>query len=122
MTDDTCTFSYIAAKDSSPKIATGIERAWFDLKLEFKRRGEGLPGAKYYKTISVQGPQLFAVRMDQTVWYHDADIWHKYITARDIKYGKMQSSDLNPKPIIMPTAIIDDDDEPCFGEQDEAGS
>ncbi|CAF3278128.1 unnamed protein product [Rotaria socialis] len=122
MTDDTCTYSYIAVKDCCPKIATGIERTWFDLKLEFNRRGEGLPGAKYYKTISAQGPQLFAVKMDQTVWYHDADRWHMYMTARDIKYGKMQSPDLNPERTIMPTAIKDDDGEPCFSEQEAAES
>src|SRR5437868_4400502 len=52
MTDDTCTFSYISAKDFAPKTATGVQRSWFDLKLEFGRQGEGLPGAKYYKTIS----------------------------------------------------------------------
>ncbi|CAF2723553.1 unnamed protein product [Rotaria sp. Silwood2] len=118
MRDDTCTFSYVAAKDSAPKTATGIERAWRDLKLEFSRKGDGLPGAKYYKTISVQGPQLFAVKIDQTVWYHDEDKWHMYQTATDVKYDKIQLPDLNPRRPTLVSATTDDD-EPCFCEQDE---
>jgi hypothetical protein len=117
MTDDTCTFSYVAAKDFAPRTTTGIERSWLDLKLEFNRQGEGLPGATYYKTISEQGPQLFAVRPDQTVWYHDENKWHKYITATNVTYDKVRSKDLNP---IRPTpgSPVDDDDEPGFGQED----
>jgi len=46
-----CTFSYISKEDFAPKTPTGLERTWLDLKLEFSRTGEGLAGAKYYKTI-----------------------------------------------------------------------
>ncbi|CAF4214800.1 unnamed protein product, partial [Rotaria sp. Silwood2] len=95
MMSDTCTFSYIAAKDSAPKTATGIERSWLDLKIEFSRQGEGLAGAKYYKTISPEGPQLFAVKFDETVWYHDQNRWHKYQTARDIHYNILASANSN---------------------------
>jgi hypothetical protein len=68
MTDDTCTFSYVAVKDFATRTTTGIERSCLDLKLEFNRQGGGLPGAKYYKTISGKGPKLFAVQPDQSVW------------------------------------------------------
>jgi len=123
MTDDKCTFSYVSARDSAPKTATGIERSWLDLKLEFNRQGEGLPGAKYYKTISVQGPQLFAVKHDQTVWYHDANKWHRYQTATDVKYDKMHSGNLNPVRetfISKSNGEYDDDvDDPCFSVQAE---
>ncbi|CAF1180249.1 unnamed protein product [Rotaria sordida] len=118
MTDDMCTFSYISAKDYAPTTATGIERSWLDLKLEFNRKGDGLSGAKYYKTISVQGPQLFAVKMDQTVWYHDENKWHRYQTATDVKYDKIQLPDLNPRRTPLALTTIDDDDL-CFGEQEE---
>jgi hypothetical protein len=121
MTNDTCTFSYVALKDSAPRTTKGIERSWLDLKIEFNRQGEGLPGAKYYKTISEQGPQLFAVKLDQTVWYHDANKWHRYQTATDVKYDKMHSEDLNPDRTTS-VSTLDDDDDPRFGEQDEAGS
>lgn len=99
MAEKTCTFSYIAAKDCAPKTATGVERGWLDLKIEFGRTGEGLAGATYYKTISDQGPQLFAVQLDESVWYHDAGAWHRYQTATDIKYGK-----------IFANGSVDDDD------------
>jgi hypothetical protein len=126
MTDDTCTFSYVATKDLAPRTTTGIERSWLDLKLEFNRQGEGLPGATYYKTISEKGPELFAVKPDQTVWYHDANKWHRYKTATDVKYGKLHSANLHPeREISASKANVDDDgdddvDEPCFGVQDEA--
>jgi len=88
MTDNTCTFSYIAISDSTLKIATGIECSWLDLKLQFNLQGEELPGARYYKTISAQGPILFAVKPDQTVWYYNEDIWYRYQTATDVKYDQ----------------------------------
>ncbi len=122
MTDDTCTFSYVASKDFAPRTTTGIERTWLDLKIEFSRKGEGLPGAKYYKTISEKGPELFAVKPDQTVWYHDADKWHRYQTATDVKYNKIHSADLAPERKISTSKSNgddDDDDDPCFGVQDE---
>ncbi|CAF1147344.1 unnamed protein product [Didymodactylos carnosus] len=111
---DTCTFSYIAKKDFSPKTATGIERTWIDLKIECNRHGQGLAGAKYYKTISFQGPELFAVQLDQSVWYHDQNKWHRYQTASNVKYDKIQSSDLNPTRAMDDLTISDDDDEQPF--------
>ena len=122
MSDDTCTYSYVAEKDSQPKIATGIERRWLDLKIECSRQGEGLPGAKYYKTISAQGPELFAVKPDQTVWYHDENKWKQYRTAKDVKYGTIRSENLNPKRGTFSSTTDDDDDEPRFGQQDGTGS
>jgi hypothetical protein len=122
MTDDTCTFSYIAKGGYEPRTATGVERTWLDLKLEFGRRGEGIPGAKYYKTISEKGPQLFAVKPDQSVWYHDEGKWHRYQTATDVKFGKLNSPLLDPTRKFFTSTSNDqaDDDESNFGTQDEA--
>lgn len=117
MTDDTCTFTYVATKDYASKITTGVERTWRDLKIEFGRTGEGLPGARYFKTISPQGPQLFAVKTDDTVWYHDENKWHKYQTAADVKFGTRELTNANPKGQL--SLLNDNDDEPNFGEQDE---
>jgi hypothetical protein len=123
MSDDTCTFSYISKRDLAPKTATGIERSWLDLKIEFGLQGEGLPGAKYYKTVSEQGPELFAVKPDQSVWYHDENIWKRYQTATDVKYDQVYSTDLNPKRGgTFSSTPDDDDDEPHFGQQDEGKS
>jgi hypothetical protein len=33
---------------------------------------------------------------DDTVFYHRDDKWHRYITAKDIRFGMLQSKDLNP--------------------------
>ena len=115
MSSDTCTFSYIAKRDWAPKTAVGVESTWLALKLEFNRQGEGLPGARYYKTISKQGPQLFAVKLDETVWYHDDNKWHKYLTATDIKYDILHSPNLNPQRTDSYPRAGDGDDDPCFG-------
>ncbi|CAF1413203.1 unnamed protein product [Rotaria sordida] len=115
---DTCTFSYVATKDRAPKTPTGIECSWLDLKLEFNRQGDGLPGAKYYKTITKEGPQLFAVKPDQSVWYHDENQWHRYQTATDVKYNQIHSPDLNPRRGTFTSTTDDDDDEPRFGEEE----
>ncbi|CAF1133536.1 unnamed protein product [Rotaria sordida] len=98
---DTCTFSYVATKDRAPKTPTGIECSWLDLKLEFNRQGDGVPGAKYYKTITKEGPQL-------------------YQTATDVKYDQIHSPDLNPRrgTFTSTTDDDDDDDEPRFGEEE----
>ena len=93
---DTCEFSYISRDDSMPKRVLGIERSWEELKKEMGRTGPGCPGAIYFKTISVQGPQLFAVVNDDAVYYHDHGIWHRYITACDIQFGAMESNNPNP--------------------------
>jgi hypothetical protein len=81
-----CTFSYIRKSDLALTTTTGIERSWLDLKREFDLSGDGLPGAEYYKKISPQGPSLFAVKQDQTVWYFDNGKWSQYQSATDIKY------------------------------------
>ena len=60
-----------------------------------------------FKKISEQSPQLFAVKPDKTIWYHDENGWHQYKTAEDVKYDS--------KP-------VEDDSEPGFGEQDGAES
>ncbi|UJR11376.1 hypothetical protein I4U23_015556 [Adineta vaga] len=119
MPRDTCTFNFISKRDGQPKTATGIEQSWLDLKIEFSRQGEGLPGATYYKTISLQGPQLFAVKPDQTVWYHDENRWFKYRTATAIKYDRLYGEDLFPRRDTFASTTTEEDDEPNFGEQDE---
>jgi hypothetical protein len=78
-----------------PKRVLGIERSWEELKEEMCRTDPGYPGAIYFKTISVQGPQLFAIVNDDSVFYHDLRKWHRYITACDIKFGTMESSNPN---------------------------
>ena len=79
-----------------PKRVVGIERSWEELKEELGRTGPGCPGAFHFKTISYQGPQLFAVVNDNSVFYHDQGQWYRYITACDIKFGTMESSNPNP--------------------------
>jgi hypothetical protein len=79
-----------------PKRVLGVERSWEELKIEMDRTGSGCPGATYFKTISFQGPQLFAVVNDDSVFYHDHGEWHRYITACDVKFGTMESSNPNP--------------------------
>jgi hypothetical protein len=103
---DTCEFSYISRADSMPKRALGIERSWEELKEEMGRTGPGYPGAIYFKTISFQGPQLFAVVNDKSVFYHNHGEWHRYMTACDIKFGTMESSDLNPDRATSEDAVI----------------
>lgn len=93
---DTCEFSFIGQADSEPKYVLGIEYSWDELKAEFGRSGPGYIGATYFKTISSEGPQLFAVVNDDTVFYHSGDKWHRYMTAKDIRFGMLYSKDLNP--------------------------
>ena len=94
---DTCQFTYISRDDFMPKRAMGIERSWEELKEELDRTGPACyPGAIYFKTISVTGPQLFAVVNDNSVFYHEGGHWYRYVTAFDIKFGTMSSEDPNP--------------------------
>jgi hypothetical protein len=81
-----CTFTYVSAKDFSLKTVNGVETSWINLKIEFNLQGQDLPGARYYKKTSAEGPFIFAVRPDQSVWYFDDDQWYRYQTARDIRY------------------------------------
>ena len=89
-----------------PKRVWGIERSWEELKEEFGRTGPGYPDATYFKTISYDGPQLFAVVNDDSVLYHDRGQWHRYITARDIKFSTVESSDTNPKRATSDETVV----------------
>lgn len=84
---DTCEFVYISRMDSKPKHVVGIEQSWEELKRDLKRSGSGYPNALYYKTISPEGPQLFAVVNEKLVLYHENEQWHQYITACNVKFG-----------------------------------
>ncbi|CAF4036502.1 unnamed protein product [Rotaria magnacalcarata] len=79
-----------------PKRAVGIKRSWEELKKELDRTGSGYPGAVYFKTISAQGPQLFAVVNNDSVFYNDHGKWHRYITACNIQFGRMEFNNSNP--------------------------
>lgn len=92
---DACAFTYISSADSMPKRAVGIEQSWEELQRDFGRTGSECPDAIYFKTISAQGPHLFAVVDDSQVFYHDNGKWHRYITAFDIQIGTIESNDLN---------------------------
>jgi hypothetical protein len=94
---ETCQFSYISTKTRSHNTALGIERSWDHLKEEFNRSGPGIPGATYYKTISLQGPQLFAVVDEKQVFYHDNGHWYPYNTATDIKFGQRNTTTDDPQ-------------------------
>ncbi|CAF1466257.1 unnamed protein product [Rotaria sordida] len=67
---------------------------------------------------SDEGPQLFAVKPDQSVWYHDENQWHRYQTATDVKYDQIHSPDLNPRRGTFTSTTDDDDDEPRFSEEE----
>ena len=88
---DTCRFSYVQKVTALPITAFGVERSWEQLQVEFDRHGPGYPGATYFKTISLKGPQLFAVVNNAWVLYHDNEQWHRYISATDIKLGRMNT-------------------------------
>ena len=88
---DTCRFSYVQKVTALPITAFGVERSWEQLQVEFDRHGPGYPSATYFKTISLKGPQLFAVVNNAWVLYHDNEQWHRYISATDIKLGRMNT-------------------------------
>jgi hypothetical protein len=94
---NTCEFYYIRRRDNLPIQAKGIEKSWPELQREFGRSGLGYPGATYYKTISSEGPELFAVVNNKWVLYHDGGKWHRYITACDIKFATIQDDKANSK-------------------------
>jgi hypothetical protein len=85
---DTCQFSFISKRTYLEVTARGVERSWDDLKIECDRSGPGIPGATYYKRLGTAGPELFAVLDENQVFYHDAGEWHKYITARNVRFGQ----------------------------------
>lgn len=85
---DTCQFTYFSLRDGVQRTAIGTEQAWEVLCVKCNRKGPGLPNGTHYFTISVDGPQLFAVNSDGTrVYYHDYGVWCPYITACDIIFG-----------------------------------
>jgi hypothetical protein len=94
---DTCSFNYANETDLEPRHATGVETSWYDLKRELNREGESCrPGASYYRTISVEGPFLFAVVKGKYVFYHDAGKWTQYNSAHSVTFGIINSSSLHP--------------------------
>jgi hypothetical protein len=96
---DTCQFTYIRKKDDAKKTALGVEQSWDVLCVKLDREGPGLPDGTHYFTISVDGPQLFAVDANGTsVYYHDEGKWHRYITACDIKFGTMDDTGVGCPP------------------------
>ncbi len=56
--------------------------------MEFNYHGSSYPGATYFKTISLRGPEFFAIVNDT---------WHRYISATDIKFGRMNIMITEPK-------------------------
>ncbi|CAF0810312.1 unnamed protein product [Rotaria sp. Silwood1] len=97
---NTCEFYYISRRNNLPIQAKGIEKSWPELQQEFGRTGPGYPGATYYKTISSEGPQLFAVVNKKWVLYHEGDKWHRYITACSLKFETVQYNRLNSNRAI----------------------
>ncbi|CAF1494909.1 unnamed protein product [Adineta ricciae] len=91
----TCRFSYLHRTTLQPITALGVERSWEDLKQEFNYRGSAYSGATCYKTISKQGPDLFAVVNNRMVLYYENEQWHCYKTATDIQIGAMDMSNVN---------------------------
>ena len=87
--------------DDQWKHATGVESSWYDLKRDFDREGTICArGASYYRTISVQGPFLFAVVKEKYVFYHDAGNWTQYNTATNVTLGVINSSSLHPLRLV----------------------
>ncbi|CAF1459123.1 unnamed protein product [Adineta steineri] len=85
---DTCQFTYVSLRDGIQRTALGVEQAWEVLCAKLHRDGPGLPNGKHYFTISVDGPQLFAVDTESdSVYYHECGVWCCYVTARDIIIG-----------------------------------
>jgi hypothetical protein len=102
---DTCQFSYLGKKTDLKQTALGVEQSWEALCVKLDRDGPGLPDGTHYFTISVEGPELFAVDANGTnVYYHDEGKWHRYITAFDIQIGVMDDADTGCPPRALATA------------------
>lgn len=87
---DTCQFTYIRLRDDAKITAVGVEQAWEVLCAKLQRNGPGLTNGTHYFTVSVNGPELFAVAEDDNglgVYYHECGRWCRYITAHDIILG-----------------------------------
>ena len=68
--------------------ARGMESSWRELKSKYERRGSHPhPDALYYEKMSLRGPQLFAIVGNDTVFYHDNDIWFKYRSEDNIRFN-----------------------------------
>jgi hypothetical protein len=94
---DTCSFNYTRDMDFEPGHAIGVETSWYDLKREFNRTGESCrPRALYYRTISVDGPYLFAVVKEKYVFYHGGSKWTQDYNANGVMFSTINSSDLYP--------------------------
>ncbi|CAF1273868.1 unnamed protein product [Adineta steineri] len=95
---DTCSFNYTSNMYNETRHATGIESSWYDFKHEFDRIGDSCgSGASYYRTISVEGPLLFAVIKDKYVFYHDAGKWAQYRSANNVTFGVLKLTSLHPR-------------------------
>lgn len=95
-TIEICQFTFIGAQTLKIMNVTGRESSWYDLKRQFNRQGGKLNfPASYYRKISDNGPELFAIRNDRSVYYQNDSEWHKYTTARDIECHLRPSSGSN---------------------------
>lgn len=94
---DTCQFSYIQRTTFLPVTALGFERSWGQLQQEFGCHGPGYPAATYFKTISLRGPELFALVNNTWILYYENEAWHRYLSATDIKLGRMNMMPVEPK-------------------------
>ena len=88
---NTCSFTFTSLRTNLLCHVIGVERTWEYLKQEFNRHSDGLSDAKYYETMGA-GPQLFAIVGD-TVYYHDEEKWHPYVTATNVVYEIMDIDD-----------------------------
>lgn len=93
-----CQFTFTSNKTRKIMYVSGRESSWYDLKHRFNRQGGKLNSpASYYQTISPKGPELFAIRNDRSVFYHDNDQWLKYISAGNVECHLSPSSELNSR-------------------------
>ena len=89
-----CQYTFTSVQTTETIYVTGRESSWYDLKRQFNRQGGKLNSpASYYQRISVNGPELFAIRNDRSVFYHNNDQWHKYVTAQNVECHLSQSSE-----------------------------
>ena len=94
---NTCEFCFIWRRTNKPIKVKGIEIPWPELQLEFGCTGAGYLGATHYKTISSDGPQLFAVVDKKWALYYEGGTWRRYTTARDFKFDAIHHDRLNSK-------------------------
>lgn len=96
---DTCEFTYVRKKDDTEITAKGVEQAWDVLCVALSREGPGLSDGTHYFTISVEGPELFAVDASGTgVYYHHDGQWHRYITARGLEFDTIDDNGMGCPP------------------------